>query len=73
MTTHYRWNDQTKVLEVMCRESGTPIFEHKFDNFSDAKDCADSFAELYDQGVRHGKRLAVEEMQRTVDHIDRNI
>lgn len=73
MTTHYRWSDQTKELEIMCRESGTPLFGHKFDSFADAKECADSFAELYDQGVRHGKRIALEEIQRTVDHIDRNI
>lgn len=70
---HWSWNDSTKLLTVYCRESSTPIWERSFETFEDAQDCANSFIELYDQGVRHGKQLALEEIRRTIDHIDRSI
>lgn len=69
----YNWNDDDKLLKVFCRETGGTIYECCFANFREAKKVADAFGKLYDQGVRHGKLKATEEMRRTVDHIDRNI
>lgn len=69
----YRWSDEENQLSIYCRESGDVIYQSYFDGFHNAKKCADAFIALYNQGQRHGKRLATEEMQRTLDHIDRSI
>jgi hypothetical protein len=73
MSTHYNWNDETKWLAVFSRETQEPIFEVRFPSFGEAKRCADAFGKLYDEGVRHGKQKALEDMQRTILEIDRNI
>jgi hypothetical protein len=72
-TSLYRWEDEEKRLSVFCRETGKTIYECYFASFRDAKEVADAFLKLYEQGVRHGKQFATEEMQRTVDHINRNL
>lgn len=73
MSSFYRWQDDEKQLTVFCRETGDKVYQCCFAGFHEAKKVADAFVKMYDQGVRHGKRLALEEMRRTVDHIDRNI
>lgn len=73
MTQLYRWEDDEKRLSVFCRETEVTIYQCHFASFREAQKVADAFAKLYDQGVRHGKQLAVEDMQRTLAEIDRNI
>lgn len=73
MSTHYSWNDETKWLAIYSRETQEPIYEARLPSFGEATRCTNAFAKLYEEGVRHGKQLALEEMRRTVDHIDRNI
>lgn len=73
MTSFYRWQEDEKLLSVFCRETGDTVYQCCFASFRDAKTVADVFVKMYNQGVRHGKQLATEEMRRTVDHIDRNI
>jgi len=66
----YSWNDDEKQLRVYCRESGGIVYECCYANFREAKKVADAFVQMYDQGKRHGKLLATEEVRRTLDHID---
>lgn len=73
MTIFYRWQDDEKQLSVFCRETGDTVYKCYFANFREAKLVADAFVKMYDQGKRHGKQLAIEDMQRTIYHIDRNI
>jgi hypothetical protein len=73
MTSLYRWEDDEKRLSVFCRETEATIYQCHFANFREAKKVADAFAKLYDQGVRHGKLLVLEEIRRTTDHVERNI
>jgi hypothetical protein len=67
------WDEASKMLTVYDPESELALWEGEFSDFVTAKYCADSFSKLYTQGVRHGKLLALEEIKRTVDHIDRSI
>jgi hypothetical protein len=71
--TLWRWEELSKELTVMCRESETPLWSQKFENFADANECANCFKEIYEQGMRHGKLTALEGMRRTLDEIDRTI
>jgi hypothetical protein len=73
MTSFYRWQDDEKLLSVFCRETGDTVYQCYFANFREAKTVADAFVKLYDQGLRHGKLKAVEDMKRTLADIDRNI
>lgn len=73
LVNHYHWSEEDKQLSVFCRETGGTIYQCCFANFREAKKVADAFNKLYDQGQRHGKQLALEEMRRTIYHIERNI
>jgi hypothetical protein len=73
MSTQYSWNDETKWLAIHSRETQEPIYEARLPSFGEAKRCADAFEKLYQEGVRHGKLTVTEEVQRTLDHVDRNI
>lgn len=70
---NYHWNDEEKQLSVFDRETGGAIYQSHFSCFVEAKKVADAFDKTYSQGARHGKQLVLEEFQRTVDHINRNI
>lgn len=69
----WNWNDRERLLTVYDRETEMALWTGEFPDFVTAKYCADSFDKLYDQGLRHGKQKAVEEVQRTLDHIDRTL
>jgi hypothetical protein len=68
----YRWHDNEKQLVMLDRETERPLWTSTFVDFKAAKACADAFQKLYDQGCFHGRMKALEEMQRTIDHIERN-
>lgn len=70
---HWGWDEKAKLLTVYDRESEAAAWVLEFPDFATAKACADSFDRLYNQGVRHGKQKALEEMQRTIDNIDRTL
>jgi hypothetical protein len=68
---HYSWHDATKSLIMLDRENEQPAWKGTFTSFKEAKSCADAFQRLYEQGLAHGRLKALEEMRRTIDHIER--
>jgi hypothetical protein len=59
------------MLTILDRETERPVWSKQFDNFAEANTCAAAFNKLYEQGLEHGRQKALEEIRRTITHIER--